>query len=189
MGGLVFALRRFGEDLLSTLLFALLLAVTGNLALALCAAVVLGIVQLALEFRAGRGFPTMPAISLFLVAGFGAASLVAHDARIAMLKPSVVYAVVGAAMLKPGWMNRYLTPTARSLVGDVALVFGYAWAGLMFLTAVLNAWIAGTGDAATWAAFLAIFPLASKIGLFAVQYAVMRAIGRRRRTAAGGAAP
>jgi intracellular septation protein len=42
------------------------------------------------------------------------------DPRFVMLKPSVVYCIVGAYMLKPGWMNRYLPPIAVQTVPDIA---------------------------------------------------------------------
>jgi intracellular septation protein len=42
------------------------------------------------------------------------------DPRFVMLKPSVVYCIVGAYMLKPDWMNRYLPQIAVQTVPDIA---------------------------------------------------------------------
>jgi len=47
-------------------------------------------------------------------------------------------------MLKPGWMNRYLPAIAQTVVPDVAVAVGYLWAGLMFASAVVNAYVALT---------------------------------------------
>lgn len=190
MAGLLYAGRRLAEDMVSTLLFALIYAASGHLALAIGSGVLIGVGQLAWEIRAGRSVNAMQGVSLFLVAGFGAASLIADDPRIAMLKPTVVYAVIGLAMLKPGWINRYMSDRALELSGDVAYVFGFLWAGLMLATAALNFLVSRTADAATWAAFIAIFPIASKTALFAVHYLVQRSVARARlRRARSAAAP
>jgi intracellular septation protein len=86
-------------------------------------------------------------------------------------------------MLKRGWMNRYL-PERAAPVADVATAFGYAWAGLMFGSAALNIALALSLDAKTWAAAMSAWGIASKIGLFLIQYAVMTAVGKRRAAAA-----
>ena len=74
-------------------------------------------------------------------------------------------------------------------MADVATTFGYVWAGLMFASAVLNIALALTLDAKSWAAAMSAWGIASKIGLFLVQYAVMRMVGRRRRAMAAAVAP
>jgi hypothetical protein len=81
-------------------------------------------------------------------------------------------------------MNRYL-PERAAPVADVAITFGYVWAGLMFATAALNVPLALTLDAKTWAVVWAIWGVASKIALFLIQYRAMTSIGRRRAAAAG----
>ena len=98
-----------------------------------------------------------------------------------MVKPSVIYVIVGIVMLRPGWLNRYLPPIAIEVVPDIAFTFGFVWAGLMFASAALNLVVAFTLDAATWAIVMSIWGMASKIAMFLIQYTVMRAIGVRRR--------
>jgi intracellular septation protein len=100
-----------------------------------------------------------------------------------MIKPSLIYCVVGIVMLKPGWLNRYLPPMVQDLMPDVAYVFGFVWAGLMFASAALNVAVALNFDVATWSAFMSVYAIVSKIGLFLIQYAIMRVIGVRRRLA------
>ena len=97
-----------------------------------------------------------------------------------MIKPSIIYVVVGVVMLKRGWMNRYLPPIAQATVPDLGITFGYVWAGLMFFSAALNVVLALTLDAATWAAVKSVWAIGSKVGLFLIQYAVMKSTGIRR---------
>jgi intracellular septation protein len=68
-------------------------------------------------------------------------------------------------------------------------VFGYVWAGLMFASAALNVALALSLDPKTWAAVMSGWGLASKIGLFLIQYGAMTMVGRRRAAAAGVSAP
>ena len=124
---------------------------------------------------------------MVLILASGSATLLTQDATFIMLKPSVIYCIVGAVMLKRGWMNRYL-PERAAPVLDVATTFGYIWAGLMFASAALNIGLALSLDAKSWAAVMSGWGLFSKIGLFLIQYATMTAIGRRRAAAATGAA-
>jgi len=82
-------------------------------------------------------------------------------------------------MLKRGWMNRYLPERAQP-VADVATTFGYVWAALMFASAALNIALALSLDPKSWAAVMSAWGIASKIGLFLIQYGWMTAVGRRR---------
>lgn len=84
-------------------------------------------------------------------------------------------------MLKPGWMNRYLPPVAMEIVPDIAVIFGYVWAGLMFFSAALNIFVALNFSVVAWSAFMSIYAIASKAALFLIAYATMRMIGIRRR--------
>ena len=118
-----------------------------------------------------------------VIVGSGAATLLTNDPRFVMVKPSLIYIVVGIVMLKRGWMNRYLPPVAMEVVPDIAVVFGFVWAGLMFATAALNIVVALNFSVVAWSAFMSVFAIVSKAGLFLIQYAVMRTIGVRRRRA------
>ena len=53
-------------------------------------------------------------------------------------------------MLKRGWMNRYLPPIALETVPDLAIGFGYVWAGLMFFSAALNLVLALSLSVTQW---------------------------------------
>ena len=181
MANLLKSARLLVSDLASTLLFLAILLITRDLILAVALGVALGVVQIGWMFARRQPIDTMQWLSIGLVVASGAATLLTKDARFVMLKPTVIYCIVGAYMLRPGWMNRYLPPIAVQTVPDIAYVFGFVWAGLMFASAALNIALALTLDPVTWSATMSIWGIASKIALFLIQYATMRAIGMRAR--------
>ena len=93
-------------------------------------------------------------LSLAVVVSSGVAMLFTQDARFLMIKPSVVSVVFGLTMLKPGWMDRYLPADAIKYVPDIAVIFGYVWAGSQFLAAVVNIVVALSVDPVTWATWV-----------------------------------
>ena len=170
-------------DMASTFFFLVLFLLTHNVTLSVALGMALGIGQIGWQFARKLPIDTMQWMSLFLVLGSGAATLLTHDPRFVMVKPSVIYLIVGIVMLKPGWMNRYLPPVAIEIVPDIAVIFGYVWAGLMFFSAALNLIVALNFSVVTWSASMSIYAIVSKAVLFLIQYATMRTIGVRRRRA------
>lgn len=178
------SLRLLASDLASTIVFLVVLLATRNLVLAVALGVGLGIAQIGWLLARRKPIDAMQWLSVGLVAVAGAATLLTRDARFVMLKPTLIYAVVGTFMLRPGWMNRYLPPIAVELVPDLAYAFGFVWAGLMYFSALLNTLLALKLDPVTWSMAMAAWGVASKVALFLIQLAVMRAVGRRRARAA-----
>jgi intracellular septation protein len=168
-------------DMASTFLLLAVFLATGNMSLAVGLGMALGIAQIGWELVRKQPVETMQYLSLFLVVGSGIATLITRDPRFVMMKPSFIYVIVGIVMLRPGWLNRYLPPAALETVPDVAFVFGFIWATLMFASAAVNVVVALNFDMATWSALMPGFAIVSKLGLFLIQYATMRAIGIRRR--------
>ena len=119
-------------------------------------------------------------ISAVVVLASGSAAIVTDNPVFVMLKPSVIYLLVGWAMLKRGWMNHYLPPRALEFVPDLAITFGYVWAGLMFFSAALNLVLALNLSVTQWGIAMSVWGTASKFALFFLQYGVMKFIGRRR---------
>jgi intracellular septation protein len=176
MKNLLFAAKPLVLDLISTLVFVALSAITHNVLLATVVAMAAGGVRVAYLRMRGQRINAMQWMSLGLVVVFGAATLLTHDPRFMMAKPSIIYILVGAAMLERGWMLPYLPPAAREHMDDSVMIgWGYVWAGLMFVTAALNAFFALAASLEVWSAFVAIFPAASKVALFAIQYLAIRA--------------
>jgi intracellular septation protein A len=180
MKDLLYAARPLALDLMSTLVFVALSALTHNVMLATIVAIVAGAARVAWQLSRRQHINAMQWMSLGLVVVTGGATLLTKDPRFMMAKPSVIYVLVGVAMLERGWMLPYLPPEAREHLPDVLMIrWGYVWSGLMFLTAALNAGVALTASLAAWSLFIAIFPAASKIGLFAVHFGSMRWLGYR----------
>lgn len=171
-------------DLASTLFFLALYLLTHDIPLAVALGMALGALQIGWRLWRRQPIDTMQWLSLFLVLASGTATLLTRDPRFVMVKPSLIYLIVGVVMLKRGWMNRYLPPIAMEIVPDVAVAFGYIWAGLMFSSAALNLVLALTVPVDAWGWLMSGWGIASKLGLFLLQYGVMRTIGVRRRRAA-----
>jgi intracellular septation protein A len=168
-------------DMASTFFFLLLYLLTKNVTLSVVLGMALGAAQIGWEFVRNKPIDTMQWMSLVLVLGTGTATLLTDDPRFVMIKPSVIYCVIGVVMLKRGWMNRYLPPVAIELIPDIATIFGYVWAGLMFFSAALSLIVAFNFSIATWLAFMSMYGIASKLVLFLIGYVTMRTIAVHRR--------
>jgi hypothetical protein len=64
---------------------------------------------------------------------------------------------------------------------DVVRVFGFIWSGLMFFSAGLNLIVALNFTVVSWASFMSVYGIFSKLVLFLIQYATMRYAAFRRR--------
>lgn len=179
------ALKTFMSDLLSTLVFLALFALTGNALLTTAVSIGVGIAQIAIEKWRGRPVEAMQWLSMGLVLVFGGAALLTHDSRFIMVKPTLIHFAVGAVMLKPGWLDRYLPEIAHANVPrKVIVASGFVWAAMMFLMGIANLAVAMTCTVATWALFNSAVPLALNFAGFGLQYAVFRIIVVRKRRAA-----
>jgi intracellular septation protein A len=167
-------------DLASTLAFLVLYLLTHNTILSVSLGIALGLAQIAIQFIRRKPIATMEWLSLFLIIAAGTATLLTRDPRFVLIKPSIIYAIVGIVMLKPGWLNRYLPDIARVVAPDVAIVVGFAWAGLMFVSAAVNAFVALTFDVAVWALVMPIFGIVSKVVVFLAGFAAIRLTAGRR---------
>jgi intracellular septation protein len=168
------------QDLASTILFLILVALTRNVMLSVALGLALAVSQIGWQLVRRRKIDALQWVSLVVVVAAGVTSLITHNPVFVMLKPSAIYLLVGAAMLQRGWMDRYLPPVARERVPDLAIIFGYVWAGLMFFSAALNLWAALNLDTLIWGTVMSVWGIASKFALFFIQYGTMKAIGRRR---------
>jgi intracellular septation protein len=173
------AARPLIVDSLGVIVFAALTAMHVDFRVAVCFGVVTAMGVVASNIVRHRPIAPLQWISLALVLISATATFLTNDPRFVMAKPSVVYAIVGAFLLRRGWMNRYVPAQFLPLVEDRMTAFGYVWAGLMFLTAAANL-IVALAFTASWPAFIAVFPLSTKIALFAVQYVSIRVTIRAR---------
>jgi len=174
-------LQHLLTDFLSALLFVAVYLATGNIVAGATVAIVLGLGQAAFQFATGRRIDPMQWLSLGIIVVLSAASIAMNSPRFVMLKPTIAHFTIAAAMLKRGWLMRYLPDIAQhNLPAAVPVVAGYAWAGLMLTLGLINLAIAGYADFATWAWFVSVGLAGAKLGAFALQYGVFRAIIRRR---------
>lgn len=191
MKELLHSARYLAEDMASMILFVVVLEIAHSLfhveltqatLIAVAAGMVLGVCQIAWHLVRKEKIDAMQWLSVALVIAGGVATFLTNDPRFVMMKPSVIHVIIGVFMLQKGWMNRYLPDVAQMIVPDVAIVFGFIWSGMMFFTAVLNIVVAMKFDALAWAKIMSIWGTGSLIGLFLIQFAIMRFIGRRRVT-------
>ena len=167
-------------DFASTLVFLVLFLWTHSTVLSVGVAVASSLAQTGVHYVRGKPIGTMAWMSLFLVIAGGAATLLTGNPRFLLFKPSVFYAIVGIVMLKPGWISSYLPAIARAVVPDVAQSVGFLWAGLMFASAALNAYLALTCSLASWALIMPIFGVVSKVAVFCIGFAAIKLVAVRR---------
>jgi intracellular septation protein len=174
------ALLQLAEDFLSAFVFLGLYLATGNLPLAVGMAMAVGVAQFALAKWRGRRLEAMQWLSLALVIVLGGVSLVTDDPRFIMVKPTIIHFAIGAVMLRPGWMARYMPPIVKEHVPPSVLsMTGYGWAGLMFVLGLSNLYVAAYCSPATWGWFISIVAVGAKAAAFIVQYIVFRILVRR----------
>lgn len=188
MKNFIYAARPLIMDFLGSIFFAVLLAldVEVSMAAGIGIAVSVGVILMQVALR--KPVAALQWASLSLVLLSSAATMLTHDPRFVMIKPTPIYVVLGFVMLRRGWMTRYVPPIAVGYIDDVTVNFGYIWSALMFATAAANFAVA-MWFTSYWVAFVGIIPMASKVVLFAIQYVASRTIARRRilaqRAAAG----
>jgi intracellular septation protein len=175
------ALWHILNDFLSAILFLIAYAVSGNIRVAAGIALAAGLAQLAFPKPSRQLVRSMQWASFAVSLILGGATILTQNPRFVMAKPSVVHFAVAIAMLRRGWMIRYVTPIARQNVSEATMVAaGYIWAALMAALGLTNLIIALYFDLATWAWFVLVGAVGAKVAGVALQYAVFRTIVRRR---------
>jgi intracellular septation protein len=169
------AMKPLLSDLASTIFFAALIAITGNVYWATGAGIAVGIGQVALQKLLGRPIATMQWTSLSLVVVLGSLTLYFHDPRFVIVKFTIAKIAVGTAMLKPNWMSRYLPKIVTDTLSAAELtLYGAMWPVMMFGLAAANLYIGLTMSQQVWAWFLGTVPAAAPWVLFGLQYLAIR---------------
>ena len=168
------------SDFLSTIIFLIVYAITGNVLIATGVAIAGAVAQLiyAQIMKTHLGFMTYASLGLVIV--LGTATLLTDDPRFVLAKPSVAHFAIGAIMLKRGWMLRYMPNIVKQNAPDVITIAGYCWAALMFALGLGVIAVAMTGDIKLWAIYVSFVAVGAKVMAFAIQYAVTRTIVTRR---------
>ncbi|MDR3421150.1 MAG: septation protein IspZ [Xanthobacteraceae bacterium] len=153
---------------------------TGSLPLAVGCALAIGAGQFAFAKLRRRRIEVMQWLSLMLVVVLGGAALITNDSRFMMAKPSIIHFAIGAVMLRPGWMERYMPPIVKEHVSESVLVAsGYSWAGLMFILGLLNHYFAAETSPMVWGWFMTVGAIGAKVAAFVTQYLVLQILVRR----------
>jgi len=182
-------LIRLGSDFLSAIVFLVVYLLTDNVVLATSVAIAGAVAQVIHARVTGKELGFMTWASLALVIVLGSVTILTHDPRFVLAKPSIAHFAIGAIMLKRGWMLRYMPPIVVATIPEYVTAAGYAWAALMFALGAGTIAVAATGDLKLWAFYVSFVAIGAKILAFAIQYVVFRILitGRIRaaRPAAG----
>jgi len=165
---------KLATDFLSTIIFLAIYLATGNIVLATSVAIAGAIGQVVYARIKGHELSFMTYASLALVIVLGAVTLLTHDPRFVLAKPSIAHFAIGAIMLKRGWMLRYMPPLVAETIPEYVTFAGFAWAALMFALGAGTIAIAMTGDLKLWTIYVSVVAVGAKIAAFAVQYVVFR---------------
>lgn len=166
-------------DLGSTLAFYALFALTNDARFAAIAGMAIAVGQLIFARVRQRPVATLQWASIALVLVVGALTLMTNDPRFVLIKATLVYVIIGGSMLRPGWIARYIPPIAAAHLPDKLLGgFEKAWAALLLGTGGLNLILVLAVSSGRVAQFMAIWVIASKLALFAIQYVWCRSVAR-----------
>jgi intracellular septation protein A len=163
---------KLASDFFSTILFLVLYLITGNIVVATAVAIAGAVVQVVYSRVKGQPLSFMTYASTALVIVLGSTTLLTHDPRFVLAKPSIAHFAIGAVMLKRGWMLRYVPPIVSRIIPEYVTGAGYAWAGLMFALGSGVIAVAATGDIKLWALYVSVVAFGAKLAAFAVQFAV-----------------
>ncbi|WP_315831572.1 inner membrane-spanning protein YciB [Bradyrhizobium prioriisuperbiae] len=167
-------------DFLSTIVFLIVYALTGDVVIAAGFAIASAIGSVIYARVTGQTLDAMAWASLALVLVLGGATLLTNDPRFVLIKPSIAHFAIGAVMLRRGWTARYVPQIVRDTIPDLLVITGYAWAALMFVLGAGVVAVAMTGDMTLYTIYISVVAVGAKIAAFALQYAVFRiAISRR----------
>jgi intracellular septation protein A len=166
--------RQLFVDFFSAIVFLTVYAVTDDVLIATGVAIAGAVVQFVHARMTRQKLAFMTYASLALVIVLGGATLLTHERRFVLVKPSVAHFAIGLVMLRRGWMLRYLPPIVTDTIPDYVTVAGYAWATLMFALGLGNIAVAMTGDIKLWALYISVVAVGAKIIAFAAQYVAFR---------------
>lgn len=189
IGSIVHVARPLVADLFATFCFYAVYAATGYMGAATVVAAGVGIGQVAWLAASGRRVPALQWASLVLVIAVGGLAFLTGDVRYVLYKAGIIYLAIGLAMLRRGWLFRYVPPIAETYLPRRAIVaFGYMWSALLLVTGVMSIVLTRTEPARLVALVMGVWGPASKIALLTGQYLAGRVVVRRAVVAALGEA-
>jgi intracellular septation protein A len=172
-------------DFGSGLLFLFLFLATGNIYLSTGFGIAAAIATLVWIWIRDRRIGAMQALGPTIVLVMGGATILFHDPRFVMLKPTLILGFIGAVMLRPGWMIPFLPPAALEAPRPLLVAIGYVYAATHFILAAANVVVANLVSLKTWAIYSATVPWPVFALLWLVSWWVVRgAVIAARRSSA-----
>ena len=154
-------MRRFLASLLdfgSGLLFLFVFLTTNNIYLATGLGIAVAIATLTWIWIRHRRIGAMQALGPAIVLVMGGATILFHDPRFVMIKPTLVLGFIGAVMLRPGWLIPFMPPAALEAPRPLLVAIGYVYAATHFILAAANIVVANLVSLKTWAILSATVP-------------------------------
>lgn len=174
------SLQKLLVDFLSTIGFLAIYLATGSVTAATLVAIGVAVAQFVHARSSGTQLSIMTGAGVALAIVLGVATLLTHDPRFVLIKPCIVHFAIGAIMLRRGWLLRYMPPIVTQTIPAPVTTLGYAWAALMFALGLGVIAVALTGDLWLWGLYVSVVAIGSKLVMFAVTYATIRILMRRR---------
>jgi intracellular septation protein len=130
------------------------------------------VVQMAVIYTMDRKLQVMHKITLVLILGFGALTLLLHDDRFIKWKPTVLYTAMGIALAVAVWglkknFLKLMLGSQLELPDKIWHKLNVTWIAYTLFMAVLNAYVVLFFSTETWVNFKLwgyVFPLAFIIG-------------------------
>lgn len=180
------AFKQLAVDVLCGWLFLAVFLTTNNIYLATAAGLVTGVLQVIWMLARRKKIDPMQWMAMALVVGLGGATMLTHDPRFVVFKPSIFEACLGAMMLRPGWSARYMPPQVSDLVPRGIMVFwGYVWAFSWLALAASNPLVDRIYGLKAWAIWTNFSPLVLVAVLIGSGMLVFPPIVRRAARARG----
>jgi intracellular septation protein len=116
------------------------------------------VAQMAYIYYTERALQTMHKVTLVLILGFGALTLLLHDERFIKWKPTVLYAVLAIALAVALWglkknFLKMMLGSQLTLPESVWQRLTVAWVAYCVFMAGLNAFVAALYSTETWVNF------------------------------------
>jgi intracellular septation protein len=155
-------MRTLLADMAAGLLFFAVLSFTNDIYKATVAGVVFGAAVTIWIWIKARRLEPMQLLGLGLVLVMGSATILLHDPRFVMYKPTIYFTCAGLVMMKPGWMYRYMPKATNAQKLPAASVHarrrfiesaGAIYCAATLSMAFLNALLALYATQKNWALF------------------------------------
>ncbi|HWD26257.1 MAG TPA: septation protein IspZ [Rhizomicrobium sp.] len=178
--GFLQAFRPILLDMLATIVFIVILKVTGNVVIATLFGIAAGLARFV--WLKIKRLPVGPLqyVSVALVIVMGSATIFTDNPLFMELKPSLAGLAVAGVMLSTNWLAPYLPPIVTDNLEPAIIRWtGRLWGLLQLVLAIANAAIAFK-EPAWWPAFAAFVPGISNVAAFVLHFSVFRFLIRRR---------